>query len=132
MPLAIIAEIGSRRRIVGPVSPRAVRHGLIVARGRCGDGAVVIISIRVIVVWAVVVIAIGRPDADSDRNARPEAAAAVVMAIAAAVIAAAGITTARITIPHAAAAHDGCAAGTGSGTESRRRGLPESGSCAAH
>src|SRR5207302_1181808 len=84
IPLAVIAEIGSRRRIVGLVSLHAVRHGIIAGRGCLSDRAVVVISVRVIVVVRAVGIGICRADAGTDRDARPEAAATVViMAIAA-------------------------------------------------
>ena len=45
MPLAVIAEIGARRRIVGFVPLHAVRDGIIAGRRRRGDGAVVVISV---------------------------------------------------------------------------------------
>jgi len=94
MPLAVIAKIGTRRGIVGFVPLHAVRHGIIAGRRCCGNRAVVIISVRVvIVVGAVVVIAVGRPQADTDSYARPEAAAMTVVPIAAAVVAATGPAT---------------------------------------
>ena len=104
MTLAVISEIGSRRLIVGPVPLHAIRHGIIVGRGRRGDRrAVVIIAVRVVGVVGATVIAVARPDADAgaDRDARPEAAATVT--ITAAAIAA---TAASIIIPLTAAAHD--------------------------
>src|SRR4051812_41459737 len=101
----VIAEIGSRRRIVGPIPLRAVRHRIIIAnRGARGDRAVVIIAVRVVGVIGAAVIAVARPDADAsaDRNARPEAAATVT--ITATAIAA---TAAGIIIPPTAAANNG-------------------------
>src|SRR4051794_17413057 len=126
----VIAEIGSRRRIVGPIPLRAVRHRIIIAnRGARGDRAVVIIAVRVVGVVGAAVIAVARPDADAsaDRDARPEAAATVT--ITAAAIAA---TAASIIIPPTAAAYNGGSAGAGIAAESHRRGLPESGGSATH
>jgi hypothetical protein len=90
VPLAVIAEIRSRRRIVGFVSLHAVRHGIVAGRGRRGDNGVVVV-IGIVVIVGVVVIAIGRPDASTDREARPEAAVTmtVMMMTAAALPAAA-------------------------------------------
>src|SRR6185503_6188265 len=76
------------------------RDGIIAGRGRRSDHrAVVIISIRVVVIGGAAVIAVGRPDADACayRDTRPEAAAtvAMMMAIAAALVDAALIGAAR-------------------------------------
>ena len=46
MPPAVIAEIGSRRRIVGTEALRAIRHGIVVGRRRHRDRAVIVISVR--------------------------------------------------------------------------------------
>ena len=44
MPLAVIAEIGSRLRIVGSIGLHAVSHAIIVARRRACGSAVIIVT----------------------------------------------------------------------------------------
>jgi hypothetical protein len=78
VPLAVIAQIRSRCRIVGFVPPHAIRHGIIADRGRCCDNGLVVI-IGVVVIVRVAVVAIGGPDASTDREARPEAVTVVTM-----------------------------------------------------
>src|SRR4029077_12634750 len=53
VPLAVIAKIGSRGRVVGPVALRAIARVIAATAGNYGDAATVIIVAAVVVVIGV-------------------------------------------------------------------------------
>src|SRR4029079_7622226 len=72
VPLPVVAEIGSRRGIVGFVPLHAIRLGIVAGRrGLRSNHALVVISVVVVIgaaaVIAVAVIAVAGPDAGADR-----------------------------------------------------------------
>src|SRR5690242_18284975 len=56
VPLAVIAKIGSRSRVVGLVALRAIGRIIAATGNRCDGGAVVVVAVVVIVGVAVVVV----------------------------------------------------------------------------
>src|SRR3954468_14069903 len=116
MPVAVIAEIGSRSRIVGTIGLHAVSHRIVAGGSSLHDRTVVIVLIVVVAGLTVIAIAL-RGDRAADQGAghcaRYEAAATAMMmtivtaaAVAAAPIDTTAAGTAAAAKPRAAATTD--------------------------
>src|SRR5450759_878187 len=125
MPVAVIAEIGPRPRIVGAVGLHAVSHGVIAdGRQRHGHRAVIVILVVVIarrVIARSAIVALRRDraaDQGAGHRAGDEAAATTVATITAGVAAA-------ITADAAEARHGRAAAPANNSASAARGGLTE-------
>src|SRR6266446_8102981 len=85
VPIAVIAEIGSRLGIVGTVRLCAVGNGIVAAGRSIHRNSAIVIILVVVIARSVIAVALrseGSADDTTDYGARPEAATSVVPVIA--------------------------------------------------